>query len=136
MTSKERISIAAKMMDAEVPGWFNLIDIDNFDITSCSNCVLGQVFGPEMESKLRGILGDAAPSKEIIRGSTGVGWRVGYDWMLDHGYSRGGKYAAIFGKAFSSDNCLWKEEIISRQVEAAEGPSPDIHPLTPTENHD
>lgn len=136
LTRREQVTEAAKMMDTEVPGWFNLITIEDFKIQSCANCVLGQVFGQKMEDKLRKILGDATPMMSAFPDPRS-GWVVGYGFMQRRGYVSDGKYAHLTGNAFAGEdiNCFWKEEIISRQVEAAEGGTPDTTPSI-TENHD
>ena len=80
--SKENIARAAKMLDAEIPGWHALIDLDKFEIFNCKHCVLGQVFGRAMEDKLTAILGEKvcydAPDTPGS-GDEDLGWGPEYD---------------------------------------------------------
>lgn len=45
LTITERVAAGAAWLDEHEPGWIKRIDIGVLDISSCANCVLGQVFG-------------------------------------------------------------------------------------------
>lgn len=40
-----RAKVGAKLLDLLKPGWHKLIKIDKLQLSSCSTCVLGQLFG-------------------------------------------------------------------------------------------
>ena len=42
---EERVRKGMEMLDATMPGWVNKINEADLDMSECSNCVLGQVFG-------------------------------------------------------------------------------------------
>jgi hypothetical protein len=41
----ERVARGAALLDAKRPGWASRIDLVALDITSTSNCILGQLYG-------------------------------------------------------------------------------------------
>lgn len=43
-TVQERVARGAAWLDEQKPGWEDLIDFDTLDLSSCSLCVVGQVF--------------------------------------------------------------------------------------------
>lgn len=45
LTIQERVRAGVSLLDEQVPNWWNRIDLDELDIGSCYNCVLGQLFG-------------------------------------------------------------------------------------------
>ena len=109
MSLKEQIREAAQMLDREIPGWHTLVNPETLQMSSCSMCVLGQVFGIPMENKLRDILGDSCPPlhEQQVR-------------VPEAAYLRGIKYlsdrrrsAAGFG---TQGKCEWVEEIATRRA--------------------
>ena len=121
MNSRQNVAKAAKMMDAEVPGWYNLIDLDSFEMLSCSQCVLGQVFGAKMEEKLTKILGAKTPpliSKED-RHFRSIGWSRGLTYLRERGIydmPNGSSKYNITSGAFAAATCHWVEEIAERRA--------------------
>lgn len=112
-TIREDIRKAALMMDAEIPGWYKFIDLQEFHIQDCFTCVLGQVFGGKMEDKLREILGDKTPVP-TEEGPWGTGYGRGLSYMHKVGYTTE-KYP--IKNVFSGDRyetCVWVEEIAER----------------------
>jgi len=45
LSIKERVDNGVEWLDANVDDWRNKIDSETLDISDCSHCVLGQVFG-------------------------------------------------------------------------------------------
>lgn len=41
----ERVAAGAGLLDEHAPGWADRIDIDRLNISLCSRCVLGQLYG-------------------------------------------------------------------------------------------
>lgn len=39
-----RVQRGVKWLDANYPGWRNVVEINQFDITNVCNCILGQLF--------------------------------------------------------------------------------------------
>lgn len=103
------VKLAALMLDREIPGWEDMVDIHDFQMFSCHKCVLGHVFGPKMEARLAAILGDKTPSTDAYaepfsRGSAYLRARIGY--QFDH---------PLFG-AFGASECDWIKEIAERRA--------------------
>lgn len=44
-TVEDRVASGVYMLDIFSPGWRQKIDLANLDITSCRDCVLGQIYG-------------------------------------------------------------------------------------------
>jgi hypothetical protein len=42
---KEAAGKGAEFMDSYMPDWYKKIDLDDLDIDSCVDCILGQLFG-------------------------------------------------------------------------------------------
>lgn len=59
ISHRARVSRAAKFLDENTPGWAYKVRLRDLDIASCSNCVLGQLFGEYDEGMaLLGLYGD------------------------------------------------------------------------------
>jgi hypothetical protein len=43
-TYRERVAKGAAVLDAEVPGWADRIDLDSLELRNTNQCVLGQLF--------------------------------------------------------------------------------------------
>lgn len=41
----EEVKAGMELLDQEVPGWREKIDLDSLDLSDCYECILGQVFG-------------------------------------------------------------------------------------------
>lgn len=54
-----RAKRGAELLDEVLPGWADHINLDEFDMKSCCDCALGQLFGEYMEGRNR--LGVQAP---------------------------------------------------------------------------
>lgn len=106
---KNTIHTAAKMLDKEIPGWYNLVNPETLKMANCSMCVLGQVFGIPMEERLRGILGDACPPLHESQ-----------HHVPDTAYLRGAKYLYSRGQSphvfGTTGTCEWVEEIAERKA--------------------
>jgi hypothetical protein len=44
MTIAERVADGAAWLDYQAPGWEHKVDLDALQMSSCSRCILGQVF--------------------------------------------------------------------------------------------
>ena len=44
-TIKQRVALGARILDEKCPGWREKIDLANFALTGCRQCVLGQLYG-------------------------------------------------------------------------------------------
>lgn len=44
------VADAACVLDEHKPGWYESVDLSILDMASCTNCILGQVFGGERDS--------------------------------------------------------------------------------------
>ena len=43
--AKERVTKGHQWLDQNYPGWKEKIDLDTLELSSCLNCVLGQLYG-------------------------------------------------------------------------------------------
>ena len=99
---------AALMLDEVEPGWEKRIDPKTLRMSSCANCVLGQIFGPNVESHLWRMLGPrvrAARRRLTVRHTQG--FQIG---LRRINYEK--------SSAFGGDpalRCMWIEEIIQRR---------------------
>ncbi len=92
-------------LDENHPGWEKKIDLDTFDISECSSCVVGQAIGDYNES---------------IRDASGVNYPEYLGWAVEHGfespvamqYSMGISTNVSYG--YSEIETLWTEEVKSR----------------------
>jgi hypothetical protein len=78
----ERVARGAALLDSEIPGWWQLIDVDSLDINDCYACVIGQLFADE--------------AMHWNPFEVGAAWLIGRDAygcdthapaLIDHGFS-------------------------------------------------
>lgn len=43
--AEDRVNMGVQLLDDVLPGWENDIDLGKLDLFSCSDCVLGQLYG-------------------------------------------------------------------------------------------
>lgn len=48
----EAVARGAALLDEKVPGWWRVIDLDALDMGNCTQCMLGQLFGHDIEKAL------------------------------------------------------------------------------------
>lgn len=87
MKLQEKVKLGAKLLDKKIPGWRKKIDLNDFDMTTCQECVLGQL--TEHYALGLGQLGIEGESEE-------------------HGFS------AAYSEDWGDLQKLWVEEIISQ----------------------
>ena len=91
-----RVARGAELLDSIRPGWRKEVDLDRLDLSSCHECVLGQLFG-----------GYTYGEDELQRAVP--------DFYYDHSVSIGAFYG--FSKTIREDfrwedlNKAWREEI-------------------------
>src|SRR5688572_15387979 len=76
---KEQIQNGIKLLNEKVPNWRNVINLEELDLYSCTNCVLGQVYGG-----YRSGLHELNLSK---KSSEHYGFRVSDVDNIDHSYA-------------------------------------------------
>ena len=122
---RERVRNAAQMLDREVPGWERRVDPETLKMSSCANCVLGQVFGPKMEGKLWQLF--PAKVRAAIRTiPPTTGYRKGLRHMVQRNVVRDNNCDSLIfrGGTFSADpdlRCMWIEEVAERSAAQKEG---------------
>ena len=42
---RSRVNAGVKLLDEKHPGWYKEINLDSLDISDCSQCILGQLYG-------------------------------------------------------------------------------------------
>lgn len=48
--ARKRVARGAALLDAKRPGWRDQINLKDLSLSSCTNCIIGQTFGPEYEA--------------------------------------------------------------------------------------
>jgi hypothetical protein len=111
-----RVSEGAKWCDRHAPGWFAKIDTDRLLLSSCSRCVLGQLFGSyarivDLESRI-----------SAIHSMRQHWWGRAHGFTLDHrldvpavGGPDSDKRWEERARQFGILRDLWVTEILSRQ---------------------
>lgn len=98
MTTRElesRVELGMVWLDARLPGWVDLIDLDELDVASPCNCLLGQTLG-DWDLRVVGMEMDQLAA-------CGFDASTSHDGMAD-------EYAALTE--------LWKRAIRQRRAEA------------------
>ena len=63
MGMNERIDRGVDLLNAHTPHWFKLIDLGRLNLSICSDCIIGQVFGTdEFAATVEGLVPEAYPS--------------------------------------------------------------------------
>ena len=123
MSLQQAVTKAAQLLDKEVPGWERRVDPETLKMSSCMNCVLGQVFGPRIESKLWDIL--PVKVKAAVRNVMPFsnGFHKGYDYFATRRNHTFGDFAAISEACGGNPElrCLWIQEIAKRTSPGSEG---------------
>jgi hypothetical protein len=50
--AEQKVASGVKVLDEKVPGWWKVIDLDTLKMDSCTNCMLGQLFGHDIEKAI------------------------------------------------------------------------------------
>lgn len=138
------------LLDEKVPGWWRVVNLDTLKMESCTQCMLGQLFGYDTEvalgAKMFGLPvgGEKAKWQEgqfHALGLSGLSWRSGDHFERDkaryqsYGYTRGlsclepkspSSIGCDYEGACTHDElkCAWAEVIAERRaVEAVEAES-------------
>jgi hypothetical protein len=76
-----RIAAGMALLDAEMPGWEDCIDLRTLDLGSCTRCVVGQLFDVKEDERLwegYRALGVAAPRRYGFSLDWDLGYRATY----------------------------------------------------------
>lgn len=52
ISAKEAVANGVVLLDKEVPGWHRVIKLEELDMSDCVHCMLGQLFGHDVETAL------------------------------------------------------------------------------------
>jgi len=129
--AREQVAAGIKVLDEKVPGWWRVIDLENLKMQDCTQCMLGQLFGYDLEkaigARMFGLPHD--PNKEswteekFLSSPTSVWREIGYKrGLVALGYERG-RYIGCdktekngVESTFAQLKCAWAEEIASRRA--------------------
>ena len=109
LKDREKVKLAAEMLDTHVPGWHNMINLDTLEMATCTHCVLGQVFGWENEQRIKDIVGET-PYAGVSKLENG--FNIGYYFLQKLGRNMSHPSQG----AFTAANCLWVAEIADRRA--------------------
>lgn len=91
--AQERVANGVALLDEHRPGWDRDVDLDNFKLSSCDECVLGQLYG-------RYGVGIAA-----------LGLKTG----INHGFAAPHGFFALPGFGYEDLEGIWVDEIVARR---------------------
>lgn len=140
---QERAAVAkgAQFLDKVLPGWYNEIEFDRLDMSSGAMCMMGQLFGTEVESKLAETMYPEEMSR-VREDDSGWYCRDGYDIAQTWAKPTESFIATLARKvgldfrrketqaqflalrhvcSGHSNECLWAEQIAERKAREAEG---------------
>lgn len=109
LSYKTRVANGAKVLDEICPDWFEKVDVETLDITSGSNCILGQVFD------------------DWMIGSEKIAEHYGWDyfparfWQSAHGFQSTAQEAGCwsdddYNKSMAWLAKRWVQEIAARKA--------------------
>lgn len=96
---RQAVDQGARLLDLKRPGWARIIDLDRLDISSCWNCILGQVYGAFGTGEVRLGLG---------YGDDDIGLPMQY------GFESVSILQANQQEDYRRLRALWREEILRR----------------------
>lgn len=91
-----RVANGAALLDAEVPGWADKINLDTFDMSYPRTCILGQLFG------------------EYVDGRAALNLNVVTDDDVRHGFDSQGGDETIVALEYYSLGVCWEQAIDAR----------------------
>lgn len=112
LSIEERVAAGAAWLDAEVPGWLDLIVLPDLQLSSGCNCVLGQTFGDF----------DDAPLPASTRREHHVAaWPLGFQSReVAEAYGAGRKHErAVVAAEYAELETEWRRLILARREAAA-----------------
>lgn len=96
---KENVKRGAKLLDEKVPSWYTSINLDTLELSSCLECILGQLFGhysdglTELKIDFQNSIASDSP-------------------RYYYGFSVCGNVSSTWWKALTE---LWKQEVLARR---------------------
>ena len=130
--AQEQASVArgAKLLDKILPGWFKHVKLDKLEMHNDSLCMMGQLFGTGVESKLARKMYPEEMSTSSYWLAT-VGYRVA---LIDDpssqrkaliprllaklGINMGNELRSLHHACAGHDNrCIWAEEVAKRRAQ-------------------
>lgn len=122
--ARERVANGVTLLDEKVPGWWRAINLEQLQMESCTHCMLGQLFGDNVEVAL-----GAKVFGLPIRPGRAQWTELSYKFANEKpGYSRGLEALScaegakigcnrITGDAnFAELKCAWAEVIAERRA--------------------
>lgn len=145
---QERAAVkkGAQLLDKVLPGWHNEVALDKLDMSEGSMCMMGQLFGTGVESKLA----ETMYPQELDEAREAYAGQDYYDRDVENGFGVAGTFRhpeeSLIGKLMRKiglsleskeslakflalehvcqghDNaCLWAEQVAERRAKEAEG---------------
>lgn len=118
MTPIEKgVKRAAKFLDKEIPGWWNMIDPETLQMSNCNLCAMGQIFGSKNEEKLAEIIDEENFTKikeRILRNPATGAFDAGVNYLY-RVCGLTSNHEEVFPFGFSG-RCEWIKEIATRRA--------------------
>ena len=122
---KERVKKGAALLDQKVPGWEKKIKVEKLQMAHCSHCMLGQLFGHDVETALGSAMFGLPMKENYYPVHGGVDNGAGYLRGLrilgrKDGADIGCNVASPGIDSFEELRCAWVEEIVERRANETE----------------
>ena len=138
MVSEQRESVTrgARLLDEKVPGWYRRVNLETLHMRDCSLCMLGQLFGHDVETALGAeVFGLPIETPEIAQqiktvskayadGDTALANMPNAERLFNRtGFKRGkaalqvADFTSIGCGSSANLRCMWTEEIAERLAE-------------------
>ena len=101
----EPVAAGSRWLDEHVPGWEQRIDLETLDVTNCTMCVLGQVYGDFID-------GLKAAGKHWSQANS----PCDADWPFRNGFAVGNTEQGWMGR--EELNAEWRAEIERRKADS------------------
>ena len=135
----EQVAKGVALLDNKVPGWWQHINLDTLQMSDCSQCMLGQLFGHDIETalgaKMFGLPIESKTAKELktlsVKSMNGIElsdeecevWQTASGWYRGRGALGLGWGEAIFSVGCGGDpelRCEWAKVIAERRARDAQ----------------
>ena len=127
--ARSRVANGVKLLDERVPGWWRVINLDRLQMEDCTQCMLGQLFGHNVETALGAKMFGLEIEPQLA--SVGFGHFFQNSIADKAGYQRGLEALETGGSTIGCNNnnidnieysdlkCAWAEVIAERRAAEA-----------------
>lgn len=116
--AREMVANGVKVLDEKVPGWWRAIDLNSLNMGSCSHCMLGQLFGYNIETAVGAKVFGLPLEKPPNFAFSDEGYFRGMTALNDNPRRIGCNDATLEGAhaGYPDLRCAWAEVIAERRA--------------------